>query len=66
MANGKNRVYVDISATHPEVTGSCIFCVVHYINEYNEKKSVKFAVDCGMFQEEAYDKLNDTRITSSF
>lgn len=60
MANGKNRVYVDISATHPEVTGSCIFCVIHYINEYNEKKSVKFAVDCGMFQEEAYDKLNDT------
>lgn len=59
MANNKRHFHVDISAAHPEVTGSCILCVVHYVDEYNEKKTTKFAVDCGMFQEEKYKNLND-------
>ncbi len=59
MTNNQKHFYVDISANHPEVTGSCILCVVHYVDEYNEKKTIKFAVDCGLFQEEKYKKLND-------
>ena len=48
MASSKNPLYVDIMALHPEVTGSCIFCVVK--NSYTREK-VKFIVDCGLFQE---------------
>lgn len=50
----KNRIYVDIMSTHPEVTGSCILCIV----KYSTGEKIKFVVDCGLFQEEKYDKLN--------
>lgn len=56
MSGDKNRVYVDIMALHNEVTGSCIFCVVKYKNG----EMIKFAVDCGLFQEQEYDELNKT------
>ena len=50
----KNRLYVDIMSAHPEVTGSCILCVV----KYQTGEKIKFVVDCGLFQEEKYDMLN--------
>lgn len=53
MAN-KTRMYVDIMALNPEVTGSCFLCVLKLPN----KECVKFIVDCGLFQEEEYDKYN--------
>ena len=40
MSGSKNPLYVDIMALHPEVTGSCIFCVV---KDAILKKSVKLA-----------------------
>lgn len=52
----KARMYVDIMALNPEVTGSCFLCVVKLPN----KETVKFIVDCGLFQEEEYDKYNLT------
>lgn len=59
MAGSKNPLYVDIMALHPEVTGSCIFCVVK--NSYTREK-VKFIVDCGLFQEREHEKLNTTKL----
>ena len=56
MSGSKNPLYVDIMALHPEVTGSCIFCVV---KDAILKKSVKFVVDCGLFQELAHEDLNE-------
>lgn len=50
----KNRLYVDIMSTHPEVTGSCILCIA----KYQTGEKIKFAVDCGLFQEEKYETLN--------
>ena len=56
MRGSKNPLYVDIMALHPEVTGSCLFCVV---KDAILKKTVKFVVDCGLFQEAKYNELND-------
>ena len=56
MSGDKNRVYVDIMATHNEVTGSCILCIVKYKNG----ETVKFVVDCGLFQEQKYEELNNS------
>ena len=53
MAN-KARMYLDVMALHPEVTGSCFLCVLKLPN----KESVKFVVDCGLFQEEKYEEYN--------
>lgn len=50
----KARMYVDIMALNPEVTGSCFLCVL----KLPDKECVKFIVDCGLFQEEKYDKYN--------
>ncbi len=55
--NQKNGcLYCDIMALHPEVTGSCIFCVVRLPN--GEK--FKFLVDCGLYHEKKYQELNKT------
>lgn len=50
----RTKFYVDIMATHPEVTGSCIFCNVCF----PDGRRVKFLVDCGLFQEERYEDYN--------
>lgn len=58
MSNRYNKnygnFYCDIMALHPEVTGSCIFCVV----KMPDGKKFKFVVDCGLFQEREYWELN--------
>ena len=46
----KERFYVDIMATHPEVTGSCNLLIVKFPNG----ETTRIVVDCGMFQEKAY------------
>lgn len=46
--------YCDIQALHPEVTGSCILCVVRL----PDGKKFKFLVDCGLFQESKYWEFN--------
>ena len=51
----KARMYLDIMACHPEVTGSCFLCVLKLPN----RETVKFVVDCGLFQEKDYDVLNE-------
>ena len=51
----KNRFYADIMAIHPEVTGSCILVVV----KRPDNTTVKFVVDCGLFQERDYSKNNE-------
>lgn len=54
--SSKSRFYLDIMALHPEVTGSCFLCVLKLPNGVTEK----FMVDCGLFQEQDYNTLNDT------
>ena len=51
----KNRFYVDIMSMHQEVTGSCNLVVVKFLNE----ETIRFIVDCGLFQEEKYNHLNN-------
>ena len=46
--------YCDIQALHPEVTGSCMLCVVRL----PDGKKFKFVVDCGLFQERKYWEFN--------
>lgn len=56
MSRGSRcRFYADIMAVHPEVTGSCNLVVV----KLPDGESIKFAVDCGLFQERDYDKYNE-------
>lgn len=50
----KERLYVDIIATQPEVTGSCNLVIVKYPN----CTTTRFVVDCGLFQEKDYSKYN--------
>ncbi len=50
----KTRFYADVMAFHPEVTGSCLLVVVKFPNE----TTLKFMVDCGLFQEKDYYQLN--------
>lgn len=50
----KIRFYCDIMGVHPEVTGSCNLIVVKLPNG----ETVKFVVDCGLFQEKGYEELN--------
>lgn len=52
---GKNcRFYVDIMAMHEEVTGSCNLVIV----KFPDGETLRFVVDCGLFQEREYDELN--------
>lgn len=50
----KTRFYVDIMATHPEVTGSCMLVIV----KYPDGETTRFIVDCGLFQEKEYSQYN--------
>ena len=50
----KERFYVDIMAMNPEVTGSCNLVIVKLPNG----ETVRFIVDCGLFQEREYEELN--------
>lgn len=50
----EKRLYADITATHPEVTGSCLLVSVRY----SDGRHTNFIVDCGLFQERAYNHLN--------
>lgn len=52
--NNKANMYADIVSLHNEVTGSCNICTVRF----PDTKKVKFIVDCGLFQEEKYQKQN--------
>ena len=52
---GNNRFYADIMPMHPEVTGSCFLVVVKLPNF----ETIKFVVDCGLFQEKEYSHLNE-------
>lgn len=47
MISKERRFYVDIMAVHPEVTGSCNLIIV----KQPDNSTVKFVVDCGLFQE---------------
>ncbi len=49
-----SRFYVDIMAMHDEVTGSCILVIV----KFPDGRTLRFVVDCGLFQEREYDELN--------
>ena len=54
---GANELfYADIMAVSPEVTGSCNLVIVKLPN----KETIRFVVDCGLFQEREYDKYNYT------
>lgn len=50
----KERFYADIMAVSPEVTGSCNLVIVKLPNG----ESIRFVVDCGLFQEREYDEYN--------
>lgn len=52
----KDRFYADIMAMHPEVTGSCNLVIVKLPNG----ETIRFAVDCGLFQEQNYQELNNS------
>lgn len=47
--------YVDVMALHPEVTGSCNVVTVRLPGG----KKIHFIVDCGLFQDEKYQKHNE-------
>ena len=52
---GKNcRFYVDVMAMQNEVTGSCNLIIVKLPSE----ETVRFVVDCGLFQEREYEEMN--------
>ena len=50
----KERFYLDLMATNPEVTGSCNLGIV----KLPDSSTIRFVVDCGMFQEKDYDEYN--------
>lgn len=52
----KERFYADVMAMHPEVTGSCNLVIVKLPNA----ETIRFVVDCGLFQEREYEELNST------
>jgi metallo-beta-lactamase family protein len=54
--SSKSKFYVDVMSLSEEVTGSCHLCVV----KTPDGNSFKFIVDCGLFQEEQYNRYNNT------
>lgn len=52
----KTKFHVDLMALGEEVTGSCHLCVVKFPND----ETIKFIIDCGLFQERNYSQYNDT------
>lgn len=52
----RERIYVDVMAVHPEVTGSC-----HLISaRFPDGRKIRFLVDCGLFQEKEYETYNES------
>ncbi len=51
---GKDLFYADIMSMNPEVTGSCNLVSVKFPNG----ATMRFIVDCGLFQEKKYEQLN--------
>ena len=51
----KNPFYADIMAMHSAVTGSCNLLIVKFPNG----KTVRFVVDCGLFQERELEECNN-------
>ena len=54
----KGGFYCDLTALHPEVTGSSFLLVAHY----PDGRKTNFLVDFGMFQEEKYSARNNMKI----
>lgn len=52
----KNRFYVDIMTMQQEVTGSCNLIIA----KFPDGNTIRFVVDCGLFQERKYEELNET------
>lgn len=52
----RNFSYADIMSVHHGVTGSCNLVAT----KFPDGESVKFVVDCGMFQEEGCEELNNS------
>ncbi|HBC85125.1 MAG TPA: hypothetical protein DCZ30_07030, partial [Clostridiales bacterium] len=52
----KERFYADVMAMQPEVTGACNLVIVKLPN----CATIRFVVDCGIFQESEYEELNYT------
>lgn len=50
----KSRFHVDIMDIHDKVTGTCHLCVIS--KPYGDR--MKFVVDCGIFQQDEGDELN--------
>lgn len=50
-----SRFYCDIMGMHPEVTGSCLLIIV----KLPTQETIRFIVDCGLFQEKNYEDLNN-------
>lgn len=50
----KCRFYVDVMAMHEEVTGSCNLVTA----KFPDGETLRFVVDCGLFQEKEYNELN--------
>ena len=50
----KSKFYANIEAMHSEVTGSCILTSV----SFPDGNKLRFIVDCGLYQEKEYEKLN--------
>lgn len=51
----KSKFYANIEAMHDEVTGSCILTSV----KFPDGRKMRFIVDCGLYQEKEYEKLNE-------
>lgn len=51
----KERIYADVMAMNPEVTGSCNLVIAKLPNG----ETIRFVVDCGLFQEHEYSCLNE-------
>lgn len=49
-----SRFYADIMAMNEEVTGSCNLVIV----KFPDRETLRFVVDCGLFQEREYEELN--------
>ena len=52
----RGRCYCDIMALHSDVTGSCNLVVI----KLPDRQTIKFIVDCGLFQERECEDLNRT------
>ena len=50
----RDPFHVDLMAMNQEVTGTTNLGVIKFPN----KETLRFAVDCGMFQEQEYEELN--------